>query len=275
MDENLYIRKQQERPPQVDPSPPNFSLSTPAGVDAAAAHKARPDKRERARTERALEQEAQEYYDEVEKRCLEKKKRRRSNSRLRRKKLEDLKFQEFISLKRVRFGTNTYWPPNAGPEPPSSISGGGGRGKREAESKSEQSAPCSRRRSHTAIFPLSPMRMQELVSGVAFSAVKVSDQDSYRVVDHPVLAAARDGTSRKVLSQRPMPESSSSEPAPYIAPGSVKLVFGNKSKPTKGMLPAPVKTAAPRKRGAAAPAVMLAASMPTKPVSLVRVGVFC
>jgi hypothetical protein len=228
-----------------------------------------PGARERARTVRALEQEAQQYYDEVVKRSQEKTKRRRLNSRLRRKKLEDLKFQEFISLKSVRFGSITYWPPIAGPEPPSCTTGGGAGGKGEEVSAELEGAPSS----HPALLPpgqgstplMSPVQMQELVSGVAFSALKEPDQDSYQAVERSVLANTRDGTSRKVLSQRPMPGGSSREPC--IAPGSVKLAFGNKSKTTTSMMPAPVKTAAPRKRAAAAPAVMLAASMPTKPVS--------
>ena len=62
-------------------------------------------------TRRALEKEALEYCAEVDNRLKQKKKRKKVNARIRRRKLKQVQFEEFIFLKRVRFGCTSYWPP--------------------------------------------------------------------------------------------------------------------------------------------------------------------
>ena len=83
----------------------------------------------RAKSERALETEAQEYSDEVDKNIQSKKRRRKLNARTRRRTMRLLLFSEFISLKKVRWGQTQYSPPFVGEEEGGEAGGGEG-GKR-------------------------------------------------------------------------------------------------------------------------------------------------
>lgn len=119
--DTIYTRKQPECS-QVEPSSPSFDILGIARMGS----RGRAGSRERAKTDRAMEQEALEYCEEVEARLKDKKRRRKANARLRRQKMQQLNFQEFVFLKRVRFGGTSYWQ-----EPPPHYSERGGREKGE------------------------------------------------------------------------------------------------------------------------------------------------
>ena len=129
--DTIYTRKQPECS-QVEPSSPSFDILGIARVGS----RGIAGSRERAKTDRAMEQEASEYCEEVEARLKHKKRRRKANARLRRQKLQQLNFEEFVFLKRVRFGGTSYWPSLQ--ESPPLCSEGGGKG------NGERSLLCSR-----------------------------------------------------------------------------------------------------------------------------------